>query len=156
MTHDYDAIVVGARCAGAPTARLLADQGYRVLLVDRATFPSDTLSTLVIHATGVAALRRWNVLDEVVGSGCPGFDTYTFDFGPVVVSGTPHPHNGSSTAYAPRRSVLDKILVDAAARAGVEIREGSTWRTSSRTTTPWSASAATAATALPSLNGRES
>ena len=58
MDTTYDAIVVGARCAGAPTAMLLARQGHRVLLVDRATFPSDTLSTHVIHAPGVAALSR--------------------------------------------------------------------------------------------------
>ena len=57
MAQDYDAIVVGARCAGAPTAMLLARKGYRVLVVDRASFPSDTLSTHVIHAPGVAALR---------------------------------------------------------------------------------------------------
>ncbi len=57
MAQDYDAIVVGARCAGSPTAMLLARKGYRVLVVDRAPFPSDTLSTHVIHAPGVAALR---------------------------------------------------------------------------------------------------
>src|SRR5512143_2320214 len=62
MNHAHDVIVVGARCAGAPTAMLLARQGHDVLLVDRATFPSDTLSTLVIHASGVSALRRWGVL----------------------------------------------------------------------------------------------
>jgi flavin-dependent dehydrogenase len=123
MSKDYDAIVVGARCAGAPTAKLLAEKGYRVLVVDRSSFPSDTLSTLVIHATGVASLRRWGLLDEVIASGCPPLDSYTFDFGPVVISGTPHPHEGSSTAFAPRRTVLDKILVDAAARAGAEVRE---------------------------------
>ena len=124
MANDYDAIIVGARCAGAPTAMLLARYGHRVLLVDRATFPSDTLSTLVIHATGVAALRRWGVLDDVVASGCPPIGTYSFDFGPVVIAGTPHPVDGSSIAYAPRRTVLDKVLVDAAANAGAEVREG--------------------------------
>ena len=67
----YDAIVVGARVAGSPTAMLLARKGYRVLAVDRATFPSDTLSTHVIHAPGVAALQRWGLLDEVVATGCP-------------------------------------------------------------------------------------
>jgi len=59
MNDQYDAIVVGARCAGATTATLLARKGYRVLVVDRAKFPSDTLSTHVIHAPGVAALDRW-------------------------------------------------------------------------------------------------
>jgi flavin-dependent dehydrogenase len=123
MTNGYDAIVVGARCAGSPTAMLLARKGYRVLVVDRASFPSDTLSTHVIHAPGVAALRRWGLLDEVSGSGCPPIEHYSFDFGPVVIAGRPRPHDGISTAYAPRRTVLDKILVDAADRAGAEVRE---------------------------------
>jgi 2-polyprenyl-6-methoxyphenol hydroxylase-like FAD-dependent oxidoreductase len=70
MSDQYDAIVVGARCAGATTAMLLARRGYRVLVVDRAKFPSDTLSTHVIHAPGVAALDRWGLLDTVLATGC--------------------------------------------------------------------------------------
>jgi flavin-dependent dehydrogenase len=124
--NDYDAIVVGARCAGSPTAMLLARQGHRVLLVDRSTFPSDTTSTLLINPPGVAALQRWDLLDDVVATGCPAIERYTFDFGPFVIAGRPHPADGVSTAYAPRRTVLDKILVDAAADAGVEVREGFT------------------------------
>ena len=123
MTEDYDAIVVGARCAGAPTAMLLARKGHRVLLLDRASFPSDTLSTHVVHAPGVAALRRWSLLDAVIAAGTPPVDSYSFDFGPITITGTPRPHDGSSTAYAPRRTVLDKILVDAARAAGAEVRE---------------------------------
>jgi flavin-dependent dehydrogenase len=119
----YDAIVVGARCAGSPTAMLLARQGYRVLLVDRAEFPSDTVSTHVAQAPAVAALQRWGLLEEVIASGAPAIDTYSFDFGPVTITGTPRPVDGFSSAYAPRRTVLDKILVDAAVRAGVELRE---------------------------------
>ncbi|HEX4979649.1 MAG TPA: NAD(P)/FAD-dependent oxidoreductase [Acidimicrobiales bacterium] len=125
MIH-YDAIVVGARCAGAPTAMLLAQRGHRVLLVDRTTFPSDTISTLLVNPPGVAAMARWGVLDRVVATGCPAIRTFSFDFGPVVVSGTPDPDDGVSTGYAPRRYILDKILVDAAADAGAEIREGFT------------------------------
>jgi flavin-dependent dehydrogenase len=120
---QFDAIVVGARCAGAPTAMLLARKGYRVLLVDRASFPSDTVSTHVVHPTGIAALRRWGLLDQVVATGCPSIDTYSFDFGPFTISGTPRACEGTSTAYAPRRTVLDAILVTAAAEAGVEVRE---------------------------------
>ncbi|HTJ75803.1 MAG TPA: FAD-dependent monooxygenase [Acidimicrobiales bacterium] len=123
MTARYDAIVVGARCAGAPTAMLLAQKGYRVLVVDRASFPSDTVSTHVIHAPGVAALRRWGLLEKVVASGCPPIDTYSFDFGPFTIAGRPRPHDGISVAYAPRRTILDKVLVDAAAAAGAEVRE---------------------------------
>ena len=123
MVKEYDAIVVGARCAGAPTAMLLARKGYRVLVVDRASFPSDTLSTHVIHAPGVAALKRWGVLDKVTASGCPPVETYSFDFGPFTIKGAPRPVDGISAAYAPRRTILDKILVDAAVQAGAEMRE---------------------------------
>jgi flavin-dependent dehydrogenase len=126
MAKDYDAIVVGARCAGSPTAMLLAKQGYRVLVVDRATFPSDTVSTHVIHAPGVAALDRWGLLDAVTASGCPPVESYSLDFGPITLTGTPKPVDGISTAFAPRRTVLDKILVDGAAAAGAEVREAFT------------------------------
>ena len=80
----YDAIVIGARCAGSPTAMLLARKGYRVLLLDRASFPSDTLSTHYIHQPGVAALRRWGLLDRLVASGCPPAQQWTFDVGPFA------------------------------------------------------------------------
>ncbi|MEV4535046.1 NAD(P)/FAD-dependent oxidoreductase [Asanoa sp. NPDC049518] len=122
---SYDVIVVGARCAGSPLAILLARQGHRVLLVDRATFPSDTVSTHVIHPPGVAALRRFGLLDQVVATGCPPVGRYSFDFGPIVVAGAPG-DAGLPYAYAPRRQLLDKILVDAAVAAGVEVREGFT------------------------------
>jgi flavin-dependent dehydrogenase len=123
MTPEYDAIVVGARCAGSPTAMLLARSGHRVLLVDRATFPSDTLSTHVIHAPGVAALRRWGLLDDVIATGCPPLETYSFDFGFFTIAGTPRPCEGSSVGYAPRRFLLDTILLEAAAAAGAEVQE---------------------------------
>jgi 2-polyprenyl-6-methoxyphenol hydroxylase-like FAD-dependent oxidoreductase len=123
--HAYDVIVVGARCAGSPTAMLLARRGYKVLLVDRATFPSDTISTHLIHPPGVAALKRWQLLDRVVATNCPAIGTYTFDVGPFVLVGTPGVGD-EAVAYAPRRTVLDKLLVDAAAEAGVEVREGFT------------------------------
>lgn len=121
---DYDAIVVGARVAGSPTAMLLARRGYRVLLVDRSTFPSDTMSTLLIHPPGMAALRRWGLADQVVASGCPPVIGYRLDFGPFAIAGTPRGLPDAPHAYAPRRTVLDKILVDAAAIAGAEVREG--------------------------------
>lgn len=126
MSHEYDVIIVGARCAGAPTAMLLAQHGYRVLAVDRARFPSDTLSTLVIHGRGVAALRRWGLLDRLAVTGCPPMDRYVFHLGPITIEGTPRPWEGVSIAYAPRRTVLDAILVDAARAAGADVREGFT------------------------------
>jgi 2-polyprenyl-6-methoxyphenol hydroxylase-like FAD-dependent oxidoreductase len=123
--RGYDVIVVGARCAGAPTAMLLARKGYRVLAVDRAAFPSDTVSTHLIHPPGIGALRRWGLLDRVIATGCPAIHTYAFDFGPFTLTGSPGADR-RDVAYAPRRTVLDKILVDAASAAGVEVREGFT------------------------------
>lgn len=124
MHSTYDAIVVGARCAGSPTAMLLARAGHRVLLVDAATFPSDTMSTHVVHPPGVASLARWGLLERLEATGCPPIRRYTFDFGPVAISGTPRPADGIRHAYGPRRTVLDKLLVDAAVEAGAELREG--------------------------------
>ena len=74
-TGSHDAIVVGARCAGSPTAMLLARKGYRVLLLDKATFPSDTMSTHHVHPHGVAALERWGLLERMEVTGCPPVET---------------------------------------------------------------------------------
>jgi 2-polyprenyl-6-methoxyphenol hydroxylase-like FAD-dependent oxidoreductase len=122
MSRIWDAIVVGARCAGSPLAMLLARRGYRVLVVDRAEFPSDTLSTHIVHPLAVAALERWRLLDRLVATGCPPIDTYAFDFGPVKLAGAPGTKE-APVAYCPRRSVLDAILVAAAREAGAEVRE---------------------------------
>jgi flavin-dependent dehydrogenase len=119
----YDAIVVGARCAGSPTAMLLARKGYRVLLVDKTGFPSDTLSTHYIHQPGVARLKRWGLLDKIVASNCPPARQQIFDVGPFALVGAPPPADGVKDAYAPRRKVLDTILVEAAAEAGTQVRE---------------------------------
>jgi flavin-dependent dehydrogenase len=119
----YDAIVVGARCAGSSTAILLARKGYRVLLLDKAGFPSDTVSTHYIHQPGVARLHRWGLLDRVAASGCPPIERQVFDVGPFALTGSPPPADGITAGYAPRRTILDKILLDAAIEAGVEVRE---------------------------------
>jgi len=103
---------------------LLAQKGYRVLMVDRATFPSDTVSTHFVHAPGVARLERWGLRDALAVSGCPAIRSYSFDFGPFTITGSPRAHDGVDEAYCPRRTVLDTMLVQAAADAGVEVREG--------------------------------
>jgi 2-polyprenyl-6-methoxyphenol hydroxylase-like FAD-dependent oxidoreductase len=123
MSKRYDAIILGARCAGSPTAMLLARRGYRVLVVDRSTFPSDTVSTHVLQPMAVAALARWGLLERLTATGCPPVSTFMFDFGPVTITGAPGTE-AAPHAYCPRRTVLDKMLVDAAAEAGAEIREG--------------------------------
>jgi 2-polyprenyl-6-methoxyphenol hydroxylase-like FAD-dependent oxidoreductase len=122
----YDAIIVGARCAGSPTAMLLARRGYRVLVVDKATFPSDTMSTHVVHPPGLAALRRWGLLEPLEATDCPPLKTYSFDFGPLTIAGAPRPIDGIAHAYCPRRTILDQLLVEAAAGAGAEVRESFT------------------------------
>jgi flavin-dependent dehydrogenase len=125
----YDAIVIGARVAGAPTAMLLARKGYRVLLLDRATFPSDTVSTHMITVEGSAQLRRWGLLGQVEASGCPPVTNIVLDlrferYGHFTLTGFPYPvDDGFAALYAPKRTVLDKLLVDAAAAAGVTVRE---------------------------------
>jgi 2-polyprenyl-6-methoxyphenol hydroxylase-like FAD-dependent oxidoreductase len=119
----YDVIVIGARCAGAPTAMLLARRGYHVLLVDRATFPSDTLSTHVVQIKGGAALKRWGLMDAVLDSNCPPIQRCEFRLGPINLRGQYLPLEGVDAVVVPRRTVLDKLLVDGAVQAGAELRE---------------------------------
>ncbi len=120
----YDVIIVGARAAGAPLALRLAKGGLRVLAVDRGSFPSDVLSTHMLTGDSVERLDNWGVLDEVLRSDLPalrqvlmGVDGFTVN---VHAELNPYP------AIAPRRSVLDTILAEAARGAGAEVREGFT------------------------------
>jgi 2-polyprenyl-6-methoxyphenol hydroxylase-like FAD-dependent oxidoreductase len=122
-TRKYDVIVVGTRVAGAATAMLLARKGLRVLGVDRATFPSDTLSTHQVHLPGVARLNRWGLLGQVSGAGTPATRRIRFDAGPVVLNGQFPSYDGVDALYSPRRTLLDSLLVGAARAAGAEIRE---------------------------------
>src|SRR5262245_45262255 len=124
MDADVDVVVVGSRPAGATTAMLLAQAGLRVLAVDRARFPSDTLSTHQIQLPGVACLRRWGLLDKVAASGCPPTPRVRFDTGDAVLTGSYPTFEGVDAVYSPRRTILDSILVDAARAAGAEVLEG--------------------------------
>jgi 2-polyprenyl-6-methoxyphenol hydroxylase-like FAD-dependent oxidoreductase len=78
-----------------------------------------------VQPLAAAALRRWGLLDRLVATGCPPIDTYTFDFGPFTIAGAPAAED-TPVAYCARRTILDKYLVDAAAEAGAEVREGFT------------------------------
>ena len=123
--RGYDVVVVGARAAGAATAMLLARAGCRVLVVDRSSYGADTISTHGLMRAGVLQLQRWGLLDHVVFAGTPPIRRTTFSYGSdgdVVI--TIKPTFGVDALYAPRRTVLDPILVDAAVAAGAEIRYG--------------------------------
>jgi len=79
----YDAIIVGARCAGSPTAMLLARQGFKVLLVDRSTFPSDTISTHILWPHGAEILARWGLLGSLAATGAPPMHEFTSQLAPL-------------------------------------------------------------------------
>jgi 2-polyprenyl-6-methoxyphenol hydroxylase-like FAD-dependent oxidoreductase len=119
---DYDVVVVGGRVAGASTALLLARAGARVALVERARRGSDTVSTHALMRAGVLQLSRWGLLERLVAAGTPAVRRTTFhheDSRPVQVS--IRPSAGVDALYAPRRHVLDAILVDAAVDAGADV-----------------------------------
>ncbi len=117
----HDVIVVGARAAGAATAMLLARHGLRVLLLDHSPLGSDTLSTHALMRGGVLQLSRWGLLDEIIAAGTPLVKRTTFRYGNESVVITVKPSYGVDALYAPRRTLLDPLLVRAAADAGVEV-----------------------------------
>lgn len=123
---QYDVIVVGARVAGAATAMLLARCGLRVLVLDRSRYGADTLSTHALMRGGVLQLARWGLLDGIVAAGTPPIRRSTFRYGNEVVPISIKPGYGVDALYAPRRTVLDPLLVNAAVEAGAEIRFGAT------------------------------
>ncbi|MEV6342952.1 NAD(P)/FAD-dependent oxidoreductase [Actinoplanes sp. NPDC051851] len=120
----YDVIVVGARCSGAPTAMLLARAGHRVLLLDRAALPSGKpMSTHLLHPPAIRALRDWGLLDAVASSGCPPIREYGLVEGALDFMAPIPPAGDVDVAYAPRRHVLDRVLVEAAVASGAELRD---------------------------------
>ncbi|MEA2451503.1 MAG: hypothetical protein QOG04_213 [Actinomycetota bacterium] len=122
----YDVVIVGARCAGSPLAMLLARQGHKVLIVDRATFPSDTLSTHFVQSPGVYRLSQWGLLEPLLATGCSPITKAIFEVAGVEMNfDIPMPPSLPGL-LCPRRHVLDKLLVDAAVDAGAELAEGVT------------------------------
>lgn len=120
----YDAVVIGARCAGASTAMLLARAGAKVLMVDRQAYGSDTVSTHALMRAGVLQLERWGLLSQLMAAGTPAVRRTTFHYGDETIPIDIKPEHGVAHLCAPRRNVLDRILVDAARKAGVEVRHG--------------------------------
>ena len=120
----YDAVVVGARCAGAATALLLARRGLSVLLVDRDRRGADTLSTLALMRAGVLQLHRWRLLEALLATGAEPIRSTSFIYGDEAITVPIKPRNGVDALYAPRRTVLDPLLADAAAAGGADVRYG--------------------------------
>ena len=124
--HRHDVVVVGARCAGAATAMLLARAGHDVVLLDREQFPSDTLSTHAIARSGVVQLQRWGLLDSVLDAGTPALREVRFHLPATTITRPIKDRFGVDALVAPRRHVLDPLLVDAAADAGAQVMTGVT------------------------------
>jgi 2-polyprenyl-6-methoxyphenol hydroxylase-like FAD-dependent oxidoreductase len=120
----FDVVVVGGRCAGASVAMLLARAGHRVAIVDRACFPSDTMSTHFVWQRGASQLERWGLLDRLEQRGCRPIQRITFDSGAVRLCGIGPAVSGVGVTYSPRRTVLDTLLVEAAVEAGAELIDG--------------------------------
>ncbi len=120
----YDVVVIGARCAGAPTAMLLARKGYKVLLLDKSSFPSDIRSGHFIHRDGPQRLRRWRLLERIAATNCPPVTSIVSDVGDFPLTADDLVVDGVAAGYGPRRSALDRVLVEAAVEAGAEFRPG--------------------------------
>jgi flavin-dependent dehydrogenase len=121
MTKNVDFVVVGARCAGAATAMLLARAGARVLVVDKGGYGTDTLSTHALMRGAVLQLHRWGVLPAIVAvTPAVRFTRFAYDSQDVTIA--IEPRNGVDALYAPRRVLLDRVLVDAATKSGAEFQ----------------------------------
>jgi len=120
----YDAVIVGARCAGAATGLLLARSGAKVLVVDRQAYGSDTMSTHALMRGAVVQLKRWGLIPEITAADTPAIRSTTFHYGGEAVCVAIKAEYGVECLFAPRRTVLDRLLVDAARNVGAEVRHG--------------------------------
>jgi 2-polyprenyl-6-methoxyphenol hydroxylase-like FAD-dependent oxidoreductase len=124
LDSSYDAVVIGARCAGAATALLLARSGAKVLVVDRQPYGADTMSTHALMRSAVMQLTRWGLVPNIAAAGTPAIRSTTFHYGDEAVRVEIKPDHGVDFLLAPRRTVLDPLLVDAAREAGAAVRHG--------------------------------
>jgi flavin-dependent dehydrogenase len=120
---DYDVVVVGARAAGASTAMLLANQGHRVLLLDRARLPSEIAQGHFVYRHAPQRLQRWGLLDRIIASGSPPVTTLSQDLGDFPLVARDLSLDGVPWGIGPRRGVLDQILLEAAIDAGVDVQD---------------------------------
>lgn len=128
IAPSYDVIVVGARCAGAATAMLLARQGARVLVIDRDGPGTDTMSTHALMRGAIMQLDRWGVLDQIVDAGTPAVTKTWFYYPETPLELQVKAAHGIDRLYAPRRTVLDSTLAGAARAAGADLRYGMSFR----------------------------
>jgi flavin-dependent dehydrogenase len=117
-------IIIGGRVAGASTALLLARAGMRVLVVERSRRGADTVSTHALMRGGVLQLHRWGLLDRVAATGAPPIRRVTFHYGHDSMPVTLKPYAGVDALYAPRRTVIDALLIGAAEEAGASFGFG--------------------------------
>lgn len=119
-----DVIVVGARCAGSATAIPLAKAGHRVIALDRAKFPSDTLSTHLLFAGGVSELKALGALERVEQTDAPRLPAAFMAAKDMEVSaGYSRTREGIDYGLSVRRPAVDMALVETAREAGAEVRE---------------------------------
>jgi flavin-dependent dehydrogenase len=124
IASSYDAIIIGARCAGAAAGLLLARSGAKVLVVDRQAYGSDTMSTHALMRGAVVQLERWGLIGEITAADTPAIRSTTFHYGGEAIRVAVKPEHGIECLFAPRRTVLDRLLVDAARKVGAEVRHG--------------------------------
>jgi 2-polyprenyl-6-methoxyphenol hydroxylase-like FAD-dependent oxidoreductase len=122
----YDAIIVGARVAGASTAMLLSRAGLRVLVLDKSAPGSDTSSTHALMRGGVLQLHRWGILDRVIATHATAIRRTTFHYGDEAIPIDIKERDGVDALYAPRRTALDPVLAEAAREAGARVVYGAT------------------------------
>ena len=127
ISPNYDAIIVGARVAGAATAMLMARSGMKVLVVDRQQYGSDTLSTHALMRGAVVQLSRWGVLGEIIKSGAPAIHQTKFHYKGAPVTLDIKPEYGVDALYAPRRTILDRALVKEAIRSGATVQHNTSF-----------------------------
>jgi 2-polyprenyl-6-methoxyphenol hydroxylase-like FAD-dependent oxidoreductase len=123
VAEQFDVVVVGARCAGAPLAALLARCGLNVAVVEQATFPRDTLSTHVYETDGIEFLERLGVIERLLDTDAPFInraDVRAGDF--RVAIDWPRRPGDRGGVMSVRRFLLDPILVEAAEQAGADVR----------------------------------
>jgi flavin-dependent dehydrogenase len=121
----FDIAIIGARCAGAPLAALLARLGLRVALVEQVTFPRDTLSSHIIEADGLAFLDSLGLTERLRATEAPSVDRVDMRVEDVrIETAWPRRPGDPAGLMSIRRAVLDPILAEAAGEAGADMRFG--------------------------------